>query len=226
MACRDERTRRKRLERYEERTCEICNVRFSVPRLVRNGVLNRAKLCGITCVGENNRRLRLGSETVPHENVACRNPGCIQTLRRRVSDVTKEFCSRRCCSQFLYVENGMKDKLLSKNFTCVLADGSSLIVRSRWEAAFIKDYLEPHGFIWEHESKIIDLPDGRKYIPDFYINDDDVFVEVKGFERGPSLEKVKAARLLGYSVIYADHRTLTSVFGLDLSSAHLKTVAV
>jgi len=179
----------------------------------------------MACVGENNRRLKLGSETVPHEDVVCRNPGCGKTIRRRVTDVKKEFCSRRCRSQFLYVMNGMKEKLVSKNYSCTLSDGSSITVRSRWEAAFIKDYLEPRGFDWEHESKVIDLPDGRKYIPDFYIADDGVFVEVKGFERGPSLEKVREARKLGYHVIYADHRTLVGVFGLDLSPAHLTTVA-
>lgn len=157
--------------------------------------------------------------------MACRNPTCGRAIHRRVTDTKWEFCSKRCRSQFLYVKNGMKDKLVSKDFTCTLSGGSELTVRSRWEAAFIKDYLEPRGFNWEYESKIIDLPDGRKYIPDFYIAGDSVFVEVKGFERGPSLEKVREARKLGYHVIYADHKTLTGVFGLDLSSGHLASIA-
>lgn len=219
MVCRDERTRRKRLaERYEDRPCAICGTPFSTARK------SAEKLCGMACVGENNRRLKAGRELVPHEDVVCKNPGCDAVVRRRVTDVKKEFCSRRCRSQLLYFENGMKDKLVSKNFLCVLNSGKEILVRSRWEAAFIKDYLEPKGFVWEHESRSIDLPDGRRYLPDFYIVDDDLFVEVKGFERGPSLEKVKLARSLGHSVVYADARVLTSVFGLDLSAKHLASV--
>jgi hypothetical protein len=190
MKCRDARTVVERLKRYEDRACKICQITFNTPKK------SIESLCSMKCVGENNRRLKIGSRTVERETVNCKNPSCDKTIERRVTEITNTLCSKLCKAQFFYLKNDMKSKLVSCKFLTKLEDGSDLVVKSRWEAAFIKDYIE----------------------------EDDVFVEVKGYEWGPSIEKVKIARKMGFNIIYADSNTLMNVFGLELSSKYLNSL--
>lgn len=67
----------------------------------------------------------------------------------------------------------------------------------------------------------IDLSDGSRYTPDFFIKNMNVFVEIKGFERGPSLRKVNTLRSMGRTVLYADGEVLENDFGLNLKPDYL-----
>ncbi len=53
----------------------------------------------------------------------------------------------------------------------------------------------------------------ERYTPDFYLEDDDVFVEIKGFRRSNAW-KAPAARKLGFNVILANKQILQNVYGL------------
>ncbi len=66
---------------------------------------------------------------------------------------------------------------------------------------------------------------GITYVPDFYLEDDDLFIEIKGYEYGRCLEKVKEARSLGNTVLYLNGDTLKKIYGLDLSQKRLNQVA-
>lgn len=223
MGCRDERTRRKRLERYEDRTCAVCGSTFNVARLIA-GMPNPAKLCGMTCVGENNRRLKLGSETVAREDVECRNPTCGRVIRRRVTDTKWEFCSKSCA--FFAKRDLILHAPRAHLFDVRTNDGQVVSVRSKWEAVFLKQFIEPRGMKWLYEAKTIVLDDGKThYTPDFYLEDDDVFVEIKGFRKSNAW-KASAARKLGFNVIMADKHVLQSVYGLDMREKNLNSVCV
>ena len=56
--------------------------------------------------------------------------------------------------------------------------------RSRWEANYAR-YLNSAGIAWKFEPKSFDTPYGT-YIPDFYLSQFDVYVEVKSWEKKPS----------------------------------------
>lgn len=109
-------------------------------------------------------------------------------------------------------------------YEMVLKDGEKLRVRSRWEAVFIEDFLERKDLDWKYEPKMFKLPDGRMYIPDFYVEDNNCWIEVKGYDDGRGLEKVNLLRDMGEHIVYADSRVLRNVYGLDLGRKRLGRV--
>lgn len=215
MGCRDEYGKR---NRREIRKCVACGEDFECK------ISSPQKLCGRDCIGEHNRTVKTGAKYVEREAVVCKNPGCGRTFERRITDTTWEFCGKSCRGKFVWAEQNLATKMIHKKYLVRLQRGEGLIVRSRWEAAFIKDFLEKKSLKWTYESKTFYLPNGSTYTPDFII-DDDLIVELKGHEYGPSLEKVKTMRSMGHSVVYADARVLEGVYGLDLSDKHLRTVS-
>jgi len=52
----------------------------------------------------------------------------------------------------------------------------------------------------------------------------DTFVEVKGFERGPTKKKVNYLHEMGQKIIYADGEVLERDFKLNLSHEYLKGI--
>lgn len=75
--------------------------------------------------------------------------------------------------------------------------GRSLVMKSRWETKFAA-WLDSIGLNWEYEPLAIDLQDGRRYFPDFWIEQWGCFIEIKGRDWG--LEKVTLAVGLGWNV--------------------------
>lgn len=78
-----------------------------------------------------------------------------------------------------------KGKLWSKQSTYTKADGTEVIMDSTWETklAILLDRLE---IKWDRGNHLVldyQTPRGRKrkYIPDFYLPDYDIYVEVKGY---------------------------------------------
>jgi len=50
--------------------------------------------------------------------------------------------------------------------------------RSSWEVSFAK-YLDSHNIPWVYEPKRIPLNNGHSYLPDFYLPDLDLYIEIK-----------------------------------------------
>jgi NUMOD3 motif len=63
-------------------------------------------------------------------------------------------------------------------------------VRSSWEAATVK-YLDAKKYRWLYESKAFELADST-YTPDFFLEDLDLYVEVKGYWRDDAKIKFDA----------------------------------
>lgn len=64
--------------------------------------------------------------------------------------------------------------------------------RSRLEARWAV-FFDAADISWEYEPEGFDLGDGIKYLPDFYLPDDDVWVEIKGKSLSPD-EREKIER--------------------------------
>lgn len=78
-----------------------------------------------------------------------------------------------------------KSKLWSKQSIHTKPDGTEVIMDSSWEAklAVLLDRLEIKWDRGDHLVLDYQTPRGRKrkYIPDFYLPDYDIYVEVKGY---------------------------------------------
>jgi len=62
-------------------------------------------------------------------------------------------------------------------------------MRSSWETIFAK-WLDKQGIKWFYEFKTFDLGDCT-YTPDFYLPENDIYIEVKGFWRDDAKKKFK-----------------------------------
>jgi len=198
-----------------QKKCVVCSKDYDVDYYNRK----YSKLCSKVCVGEFNRRritgLKDNSKYIIANCLCCDNE-----FERRKLDIKRKngkiFCSKSCRSKYSF-EHGVRDVLRSHNFKI-----NGLTVRSRWEAAFIKDYLERNNLEWEYEPERFDV-DGRGYRPDFYIKTLDMWVEVKGclyFDRFNKCQRFQELYPeLNYVV--ADANVLQNRFGLNLSEQRL-----
>jgi hypothetical protein len=221
VECRDEYQMKQRREGVDlKRTCQACGKEFEVDFFERKG---NAKLCSMACIGKNNQKLLKGRrDPEKWEEYSCMTCGKKgERLKGGQGGNIRQYCSRACRSKNTWKTRRLSDKMRSKTYLVTLKDGRDLKVRSRWEAAFIKDYLEPKGLRWKYEEKTFQLPNGHTYTPDFYIEDQDKYIEIKGFERGPSLKNVKSLRGLGRNVLYATGEVLEEDFGLNLRPEYL-----
>lgn len=66
-------------------------------------------------------------------------------------------------------------------------------MRSSWER-IVAEKFDSKGIIWKYESKRFVLSDGRSYLPDFFLPDFDVWIEVKGLWHQKSKEKFEVFR--------------------------------
>lgn len=62
--------------------------------------------------------------------------------------------------------------------------------RSSWEVKFVK-ILEKQKIKYEYEKYRFKLPNDRYYIPDFYLVDNDIYVEIKGYMTKEDEYKIK-----------------------------------
>lgn len=79
--------------------------------------------------------------------------------------------------------------------------------RSGWELKAAK-WLDAHSVVWLYEPVKVLLTDGRGYIPDFWIESHQLFVEIKG--RGRNLDKCELARNQGYRIVIVGDVTTRS----------------
>jgi hypothetical protein len=70
----------------------------------------------------------------------------------------------------------------------------SIWMRSSYEIAYAK-YLDKQGIKWEYELKTFDLGNCT-YTPDFYLIDQDKYIEIKGYWRDNSKKKFKLFKKL------------------------------
>ena len=79
-------------------------------------------------------------------------------------------------------------------------------MRSSWEVK-TADYLTRKNINWLYESEWLDLG-CTKYLPDFYLPEYNLYIEVKGRKKGTDIEKVLEARKLGNKILLWDGEEL------------------
>lgn len=61
-------------------------------------------------------------------------------------------------------------------------------VRSGWEANYAR-WLNHMGYTYKFEPRMFPLSNGTYYLPDFYVNDLDLYIELKGWEMKKGIDK-------------------------------------
>ena len=78
-------------------------------------------------------------------------------------------------------------------YVCSCGCGWNFWMRSSWEVAFAH-WLDHFGIAWEYESKKFCIGKGKYYTPDFYLPDQNEYVELKGWLTDKNKEKIKLFR--------------------------------
>lgn len=95
-------------------------------------------------------------------------------------------------------------------------------MRSSWEVR-VADYLTENGKEWLYEPYTFKLSDTVSYRPDFYIPEDDLYIEVKGRLLDLDIEKITLFRDLGFTLLLWDRAKLES---LNLISSSGKIIYI
>ena len=96
-----------------------------------------------------------------------------------------------------------------------LHESSGTIMRSSWEVNFA-DWLDGHQIVWEYEAYRFVYRDGLDehiYIPDFYLPDLNLFIEVKSviFINNTTEAKSTSVRSSGYEIILMTEKNWDAV---------------
>ncbi|MFH1714110.1 MAG: hypothetical protein ABH831_00755 [Candidatus Nealsonbacteria bacterium] len=114
---------------------------------------------------------------VPRVKIVCANPQCGKMfLRERW--MARKFCSNKCA--MAVIGGRPTSAKAARGKAGIRKDISKTIYfYSRWEAnlARLFDYLDVK---WTHQPKVFNLG-SQNYTPDFYLPDDNIYIEVKNF---------------------------------------------
>lgn len=89
-------------------------------------------------------------------------------------------------------------KQCSKRKWGIEKDGKFVKMRSGYEVMYAM-ILEKENIKWEHEPKRFKLSDGLRYTPDFFLSEQDLWIDVKGRVTEKNKKKHKLFRKLGYN---------------------------
>lgn len=124
------------------------------------------------------RRLGLESPIVTQETrnkLSNKSRGRVQSEEEREmrKKIMRDVVQRH---QNSYVKNNVVGRVRNVNY------GGS-VLKGSWEV-LVATWLDSKNIMWEHEVKSFDYEwnGKRKYYPDFYLPELDLFVEVKGYE--------------------------------------------
>jgi len=159
------------------------------------------KLCSLSCTSIYGNKNRKGYRDI---TLSCAE--CGKEFVRRKGDIHKKsikhFCSKICSSNHKKGDKRNNTSIsLKKAYssgktkpTCRkyrnggYRDDLKIYVRSNWEANFAR-ILTFQGKTWVYEPMVFTLLNGSTYRPDFYLPEENKFVEVKGYWIGKAKEK-------------------------------------
>ena len=136
-----------------------------------------------TLIGENNPNFGNGAATrKAHERGAYKN-------RNFLGENNPNFGNRGNVAAAI-LRGCYDNKPLPKFSLGKICEYKGFTMRSSWEYEYAK-YLDNLGIKWEYEQKRFKLSSGKLYIPDFYLPDQDKYVEIKGHWFPKAIEKFK-----------------------------------
>ncbi len=118
-----------------------------------------------------------GIEIVPREEIICANPEC-QKLFTAIQTAERKFCKRTCLIRFVGKKPTSPKAARGKAGIRKDIDDKSYFF-SRWEANMAR-LFNYQGIKWIHQPRSFDLKT-QNYTPDFYLPDQDIYIEVKNF---------------------------------------------
>ncbi len=113
----------------------------------------------------------------PRIETVCANPKCKKVFLREPW-INRKFCSNKCAIKI--IGSKITSPRAARGKAGIRKDISKTIYfYSRWEANFARlfNYL---GIKWLYQPRTFDLV-SQNYTPDFYLPEDDVYIEVKNF---------------------------------------------
>lgn len=129
----------------------------------------------------------------------------------------------------IYSDKGYRDSVCSPLWglgksrgirtTYISRSGREFSLRSLWELN-VAIRLDDENIGWDYESLVIDLPENHHYIPDFYIPELNLILEVKPTEYIDEYTELKrvCAESQGFRFIYVTENELDSVSWISLTS--------
>lgn len=126
-------------------------------------------------------------------------PEVLEETRKKLSKVNKgkKYTEEERLKKSLEMKKAVKDHPESYTKNNIVGrvkniEYNGVTLKGSWEVIVAK-WFDENNIKWEHESKSFDYVwNGiRKYFPDFYLPDFDVYVEVKGYETERDLAKWK-----------------------------------
>lgn len=217
LACRN-----KSYEKVKAFACEQCKKEFS--GTVRE-LKGKRRFCSQNCVNEWKKTEYKGKKRKKYVTVNCNY--CKSEITRMPSKINKKnYCDKTCRGRAVWESKNLSEKMVWRPCHGIVG-GERKWFRSMWELVFAKDFLEKRGFKWQYEPKTFKLSDGSTYTPDFYIEDDDAWVEIKGYDREGSVKRfLKFKEEYAETAILANEYVLKGVYGLNLSHKYLKSLCV
>jgi len=182
--------------------CKFCGEDFT-PAPTSGKKNNRTLFCSRVCYG--NQRLVDKLETT------CTECGeTIKTTKTALELYQNHFCNRKCMFEF-----NKKNPPESQRTPYINSNGKLWNMRSSWEVKFAK-WLDSKGFIWEYEHRLYEM-NGVYYIPDFWVNDFNCYIEVKGMYDDRSKIKVALFReSYPETPLVLATQSILELYGIDL----------
>lgn len=209
--------------------CLMCNA----PMRVTEKQLKR-RFCGRSCLHASLAVVHRGASKKRHGQwvncLACHE--CFWMKQSKIDVGKGKYCSREC-----YIKahpltlDPTRCNLYGKPRIYTLFDpyvdrlGRIFRFRSSYEIVLVEQYLDRMMLTWDYECQTFDVGDFT-YTPDFWVVEEQRFIEVKGYLRENERQKIEKFRSIypqvGYVLATSD--VLRDEFGLDLSKRALTAI--
>ncbi|MEY2703708.1 MAG: hypothetical protein RLY43_2347 [Bacteroidota bacterium] len=156
---------------------------------------NNFKYCGIDCLWKDRKNsklhgLILNTDYIFHKNeilfkATCSECGKNRGFKRK--NKLGKLCRKCACLTSPNMKINRNYQFLK--FRHLTPFQGEVLVRSSYESFYI-DYLNTNRINFYYEPKKFKFKDGSTYTPDFYLPDEDVYIELKGFMRDDAKEKI------------------------------------
>ncbi len=210
---------------YFEKECVICKTHY-FPKNPKDICVTCSKICSIKLNGNKRKGItwrmsKEGKEKISHgrksflsveenlkqhalntknswKNISTRTKRLSDERNKKISDTQrKQFASGERIPSYPYKQsNYYKGKFF----------------RSSWEIKFVK-WCETNNIKYKYESKEcrVALDNGRTYIIDFFLPEENKFVEIKGWYRENDTYKLDQAVLQNYNLIIIDKYNIDNI---------------
>lgn len=134
-----------------------------------------------------------------------------EDYKKRHSEIMKQVVAKNPES---YTKNNVVGRVKNIEYRGIKLKGSWEVIVAKW--------LDSNNVIWEHETKSFDYEwnGKRKYYPDFYLPEYDVYIEVKGFETDRDITKWKSVNNLIVFKLNEINQIKNNTLGLLSALAH------